>query len=127
MPLKPGKDQETISENIRELIAAGYPQNQAVAIVLENIRRTYWLSDNEFAETYLITSKNGRVYTRSMLLDAAQRDSLAKTLKVTREDMREILDDYKWMGFRKGMTPSALIRELIFHAHEKKAKQGSLL
>lgn len=32
MPLKPGRSQKTISNNIAELRKAGYPENQAVAI-----------------------------------------------------------------------------------------------
>lgn len=34
MPLKEGSSQETISQNIRELIDNGYPQDQAVAIAM---------------------------------------------------------------------------------------------
>ncbi len=40
MPLDPGSSQETISENIREMMASGHPQKQAVAAALENARRT---------------------------------------------------------------------------------------
>lgn len=40
MPMKPGSSRDTISENIREMIAAGHSQEQAVAAALENARRT---------------------------------------------------------------------------------------
>lgn len=39
MPLKPGSSQSTISQNIREMVASGHPQNQAVAASLSNSRR----------------------------------------------------------------------------------------
>jgi hypothetical protein len=39
MPLTPGKSQATISHNIREMVAAGHPQKQAVAAALSTARR----------------------------------------------------------------------------------------
>lgn len=39
MPLKKGSSKEVVSANIRELIAAGHPQKQAVAIALSEARR----------------------------------------------------------------------------------------
>ena len=40
MPLKSGKSRAVISENIREMVAAGHPQRQAVAASLSNARKT---------------------------------------------------------------------------------------
>ena len=39
MPLKPGKDNKAISANVAELMAAGYPQKQAVAIAMSHAGR----------------------------------------------------------------------------------------
>jgi hypothetical protein len=35
MPLKKGKSDKIVSENIRELMHAGHPQKQAIAIALK--------------------------------------------------------------------------------------------
>jgi len=35
MPLKSGKSQATISDNIKELMKSGYPQRQAIAIAMQ--------------------------------------------------------------------------------------------
>ncbi len=39
MPLKKGCSKQVISDNIRELIAAGHPQKQAIAIALSEARK----------------------------------------------------------------------------------------
>ena len=40
MPLKPGHSRAVISQNIREMVAAGYSQKRAVAAALRNARAT---------------------------------------------------------------------------------------
>ena len=40
MPLKKGKSKKTISENIKTEIEAGRPKNQAVAIALNQARKS---------------------------------------------------------------------------------------
>jgi len=40
MPLTPGKSTTVVSSNIKELIASGRPQKQAVAIALSEARKS---------------------------------------------------------------------------------------
>lgn len=40
MPLQKGNSNKVIGNNIKEMIAAGHPQKQAVAAALSNARKT---------------------------------------------------------------------------------------
>lgn len=40
MPLKAGTSRETVSDNIREMVKAGHPQNQAVAAAMRKKRES---------------------------------------------------------------------------------------
>lgn len=40
MPLSKGKSKQVISGNIREMVAAGHPQKQAVAAALNQARKS---------------------------------------------------------------------------------------
>jgi len=39
VPLKKGKSQKTVSDNIRKLMSEGYSREQAIAIALNQARR----------------------------------------------------------------------------------------
>lgn len=39
MPLTPGSSRQVISSNIKEMMASGHPQKQAVAAALSNARK----------------------------------------------------------------------------------------
>lgn len=40
MPLKEGSDKKVVSQNISELVHSGRPQKQAIAIALNNARKS---------------------------------------------------------------------------------------
>ena len=40
MPLKPGTDPKTVSQNIKEMMASGHPQKQAVAAAMDMKRKS---------------------------------------------------------------------------------------
>ena len=40
MPLKKGRSNKVVSQNIREMMAAGHPQKQAIAAALSNAGRS---------------------------------------------------------------------------------------
>lgn len=42
MPLKPGKSNAVVSENIREMMASGHPQKQAIAAAMSKAGRSRW-------------------------------------------------------------------------------------
>jgi uncharacterized protein YoaH (UPF0181 family) len=39
MPLKPGTNQQDISDNIRKLMKEGMPQKQAIAVAMQQARK----------------------------------------------------------------------------------------
>ena len=40
MPLRPGKSKEVVSANIREMVKAGHPQDQAIAAAMAKARKS---------------------------------------------------------------------------------------
>ena len=48
MPLKSGSSKKTISSNIREMMHAGHPQNQAVAAAMSKAGKSYRKRDHGF-------------------------------------------------------------------------------
>lgn len=77
------------------------------------------MTDEEFAIRYQITSTRGRIYTRTMLLNAASRHPLFRQFRadgVTRDQVRDVLNEGPWMKQRTGMIPAAVVRDAIFEA-----------
>lgn len=69
MPLKKGSSNKVISENIRELIEAGHPQNQAVAIALRMAGKS---------KTPPPPRDNGTLYRREKIRKTAKMPSKPK-------------------------------------------------
>lgn len=74
---------------------------------------------DDFAERYMITSLHSRVYTRAMLLSAAMRGVLAKTLKVSRANVGAVLDDDSWMQPRRGEIPARVTEAAVLEAFSR--------
>lgn len=70
----------------------------------------------DFTDRYRIVSLTGRVYSRTMLLSAAMRGCLARTLKVTRAQVGAVLDDDAWLRPYGGMIPTYVAREAVLEA-----------
>lgn len=78
------------------------------------------LSDSEFADRYAITSLRGLIYTRTMLLNAASRRGLVRTLGLTRAALAEVFNDDRWMRWRAGQIPARVIEDAVFEALVRK-------
>ena len=52
MPLKKGSSDEVVSQNIREMVAAGHPQKQAVAAALHQANRKKSSPDGKLKRSY---------------------------------------------------------------------------
>ena len=84
MPLLRGKSREIVSHNIKELIASGYPQKQAIAIAMREagIKRIPnglldWLGLGPTSTTYYVEGGNSR-YGRSKSRGSAGSGSREK-------------------------------------------------
>lgn len=65
MPLKKGKSEETISENIRTERRAGKPQKQAVAIAMREADKSGYRKKPASAKKTPPRGKNGRFLPRA--------------------------------------------------------------
>jgi len=92
MPLKPGHSQKTISSNIREMVASGHPQNQAVAASLANARR--------HAKMALKRAFGGKIYEP---VEGHEEDAGQEATAPQDHDLEEVQDDYtENEGYWKG-------------------------
>ncbi len=77
------------------------------------------MTDAEFIKRYRIVSITSRVYTRAMLLNAATRDSMARTLKVTRAQIAAVIDDDAWLRPYSGMIPRRVTEYAVIEAYTR--------
>lgn len=80
------------------------------------------LDDNAIADTYRITSTTGRIYNRTMLLNAATRTSLARTLKISRAEIAAVIDDHNWIRPHYGEIPTYVANEAVLEAIVRRPK-----
>lgn len=58
MPLEPGSSQKTISHNIAELVNAGHPQKQAIAIAYREAGQSRDTQVQDMCDTYWNNHQN---------------------------------------------------------------------
>ena len=66
------------------------------------------LSHNDFCSAYLITSRTGRLYGRSMLISSVVRSSTCRALSVTYAEAAAVIDTPGFMRGYAGYTPAGI-------------------
>jgi hypothetical protein len=77
------------------------------------------MTQNEWAERYMITSRKGRIWTRSMVRDQVMAYARSMLLPVTPASVARVLDDDAFMTWRRGEIPARVIEAV--HAEARKA------
>jgi len=80
-------------------------------------------AENAWAERYMITSTTSRVYTRSMVLAAFRRDTLARWLREQHglrvwSIARRLVDDHEFMRPVSGSVPARVVEHLYWGVFE---------
>lgn len=112
MPLKSGKSKEVISHNIKEMVASGHSQRQAVAAALNNARRTGSKKKSLHKSEKVIKTKDEMRKEHERLVAILRSKSHKDDLQEAKRQEKS-LEEYKKEPLEKSLKHLAMAGALL--------------